>query len=315
MAIFHLRARTVSRASGASAAAAAAYILRLGRYGKTDSDPCVFSRSGNMPAWAAGPGKHLEYWRAADLYERSNARLTKTLELALPLELNHAQRVALSIEFCERVARTNSGASLPYLVAIHAGKKSNPHAHVLLSERVADGHDRTAESWFSRAAPKGKKPEAGGARKTSDLKPRESLLKTRELLARLTNDALSAAGFTARIDHRSLADQGIDRVPGVHLGPAGAARLRRGARSRRAEDLAGQQAETLAARGLADELAREASQIQAELAALQATPATTPSGPNRTGTAAMLARAERQAAKSKNAPPQKGNAYAGPGIR
>lgn len=55
MPIYHLRARTVSRASGASATAAAAYALRLGKYSKAGLDPCVFSHSGNMPAWAAAP--------------------------------------------------------------------------------------------------------------------------------------------------------------------------------------------------------------------------------------------------------------------
>ena len=306
MAIFHLRARTVGRASGASAAAAAAYLLRLGKYARAGHDPCVFSLSANMPTWAAGPRQRLEYWRAAE-HERANGRLFKSLELALPRELTHAQRVALAREFCDRVARTDAGEPLPYLMAVHGGKGGNPHCHVMVSERVQDGHDRTPETWFSRASPQGKNPESGGARKTSDLKPREWLQATRELLARLTNDALAAAGFMARVDHRSLAAQGIARTPEVHLGPAGVARLRRGAGSRRADDLEEQQKEALAARGLADELAHEASQIQAELAALQATP---------TGTAAMLARAERQAAaKSKNAPPQKGNAYAGPGIR
>ncbi|MGN8004033.1 MobA/MobL family protein [Acidovorax sp. 22279] len=300
MAIFHLRARTVTRASGASAAAAAAYILRLGRFAKADSDPCVFSRSGNMPTWAAGPGKRLEYWRAADLQERSNGRLTKTVELALPLELNHAQRVALVLDFCERVARTNSGEPLPYLAAIHAGKLSNPHAHVMVSERVADGHDRTPELWFSRASPKGKNPAQGGARKTEDLKPKAWLLAKRELLARLTNDALAAAGFAAHVDHRSLREQGIDRPPGVHLGPVGAARLRRGKHSRRAHDLELHQSAGREAQQLMHELRREARAVELELASLITSPAAAP-----INTAGVLARAQRQAEAAKNSPPQR----------
>lgn len=311
MPIFHLCARTVSRGRGASAAAAAAYLLRLGKYAKAQHDPCVFSSSVNMPAWAAGPRQRLEYWRAADQHERANGRLFKSLEFALPRELNHAQRVTLAQEFCTRLARTDAGEPLPLLMAVHAGKGSNPHCHVMVSERAVDGHDRTPELWFSRAATKGKKPESGGSKKTKSLMPRDWLLATRELLARLTNESLAAAGFTARVDHRSLAAQGItDRVPGVHLGPVGAARLRRGLHSRRAEDLAEQRDKAMAVRGLADELAREAGQIKAELTALQAVPTTTP--PSRT--AAMLARAEREAAKPRNAP-QKGNAHAGPGIR
>lgn len=317
MAIFHLRARTLTRGGGASAAAAAAYALRLGKFSKASLDPCVFSETGNMPAWAAGPRQRLSLFHAADAHERKGGRLAKTLEVALPLELNHAQRVALAREFCSQVARTATGEPLPFLVAIHAGKNTNPHAHVMICERVLDGHHRTPETWFSRASPKGKNPAQGGARKTEDLKPKAWLLATRELLARLTNESLAQAGFMARVDHRSLAAQGIDRVPGVHLGPAGAARLRRGVRSRRADDLAERREEALAARGLIDELAREANQIKAELATLQATPTTKPT--SRTGTAAMLARAERERAAgrrdSNSTTKERGNDYANPGLR
>lgn len=287
MALYHIRARTTTRASGASAAAAAAYLLRLGKYAKAGRDPCVFSLSANMPTWAAASHQRLEYWRAADLYERANGRLAKTLEFALPLELNHAQRVALAREFCTQVARTDKGKPLPLLMAVHAGHGSNPHCHLMVSERVLDGHDRTPDTWFSRAAPKGQKPGTGGAKKTGDLKPLAWLQATRELLARVTNEALAAAGFTARVDHRSLTAQGIERVPGVHLGAAGSARLRRGAHSRRAEDLDGERE----AQQLIHELRREARSIDLELATLKLSTDPTQAP---TTTAAMLARAQKQ---------------------
>jgi len=314
MAIFHLQARTASRASGASAVAAAAYLLRLGKYAKAGHDPCVFSHAGNMPAWAAGPHQRLEYWRAADLHERANGRLFKSLEFALPRELNHAQRVALAREFCKRVARTDTGEPLPFLMAIHAGKGSNPHAHVLLSERVACGHDRTPELWFSRAAPKGKKPESGGARKTSDLKPREWLLATRELLARLTNEALAAAGLAARVDHRTLREQGVDRTPGVHLGPAGAARLRRGKHSRRAEDLAQHQAAAEEAGQLVAQLQNEAHALERELATLSTDPGPTAAPGMAERRRSALSQARREHFKPlissvPNSVKQKGNDY------
>lgn len=238
MAIFHLRARTASRAGGASAAASAAYILRLGKYKKAGLDRCVFFQAGNMPAWASGPSKRLNYWSAADTYERANGRLFKSLEFSLPRELSSAAKFNLAIQFCERVSRTNTGEPLPFLMAAHAGKGDNPHVHLMVSERVNDGHDRDSKTWFTRAAVRGKNPRNGGARKTEDLKPQEWLIKTRALLADLTNKALAKAGFSARVDHRTLRDQGItDRAPGQHLGPAGTARLRRGVVSRRQEDL------------------------------------------------------------------------------
>lgn len=310
MAIFHLRVRTASRSSGASAAASAGYILRLGKYSKAGLDPCVYSHAGNMPVWASGSRQKLEYWRSADQYERVNGRLFKSLEFALPRELAHVQRVALARDFCTAVARTDCGQHLPFLLAVHAGgEMMNSHCHVQISERVADGYDRTPELWFSRAAPKGKKPESGGSRKTSDLKPREWLLKARELLACLTNEALAAAGLTARVDHRSLAAQGINRIPGVHLGPADAARLRRGLNSRRADDLARHQADEQHAQQLIAELGREASQVAGELAEAQAGAALL------RGTAELLARAQRDASHEKNNSKTRGNDYESPSIR
>ena len=122
MAIFHLRARTATRAGGASAAASAAYLLRLGKYSRPGLDRCVFSQAGNMPSWASSGSKRLEYWRAADLHERANGRLFKSLEFALPRELSPAARFHLALQFCERVARTNSGQPLPFLMGAHEGK-------------------------------------------------------------------------------------------------------------------------------------------------------------------------------------------------
>ncbi|WP_462386648.1 MobA/MobL family protein [Acidovorax sp. Q11] len=298
MAIFHLRARSLGKGSGSSAAASAAYILRLGKYAKAGLDPCIHSESKNMPAWAAGPRKHLDYWKSADQNSRVNSRLAKGLEFSLPVELSHDQRLALAREFCTRVATTSTGEPLPFVMAVHHGGALalNPHVHVLLSQKIWDGYDRSPELWFSRAAPKDKKPESGGARATNDLRPREWLLATRELLARLTNEALAAAGFTARVDHRSLLAQGIERPRGLHLGPAGAARLRRGAGSRRAEDLAQHQAAEQEAKQLLAELRKEARAVELELAnTLHSAPVSTP--PTNNSTTAMLARAQRQASQ------------------
>jgi hypothetical protein len=46
--------------------------------------------------------------------------------------------------------------------------------------------------------------------------------------AELTNTALERAQSDERVDHRNLADQGIDRAPMSHLGPVVTERLRQG---------------------------------------------------------------------------------------
>ncbi|MGB3222961.1 MAG: MobA/MobL family protein, partial [Desulforhopalus sp.] len=49
------------------------------------------------------------------------------------------------------------------------------------------------------------------------------------------NRALAAAGSAVRIDHRSYADQGIDKIPTKHLGPAAAGMEARGEKTERGD--------------------------------------------------------------------------------
>jgi hypothetical protein len=217
MAIYHLTAKTGTRLGGQSARAKADYIQREGRYTRDRADELIHAESGHLPAWAeAAP---VRYWEAADLYERANGRLFKEIEFALPLELSQAQQIALAREFAAAVTNTPDGP-LPYTFALHAGQGENPHCHLLVSERVNDGHARTPATWFKRAATGQTAPERGGAKKTEALKPQAWLEATRVQWADLANGALARAGLAARIDHRSLAALGVDRVPTQHLGPA-----------------------------------------------------------------------------------------------
>ena len=105
---------------------------------------------------------------------------------------------------------------LPYTLAIHVGNGANPHCHLMISERGNDNIERSAEQWFKRY--NAAEPEAGGARKSTALKPKAWLEETRAAWAEQTNQALQEAGLEIQIDHRSLAAQGIARVPGIHLG-------------------------------------------------------------------------------------------------
>ena len=232
MAIYHLTAKTVSRGGSASAAARSDYIERSGRY-RHDEAEVLHKGHGNMPAWVKNYPRN--YWEAADTHERANGRLFKQIEFALPKELSPQQQTELAVSFCADMARTKDGP-LPYSFAVHKGRgKANPHCHLLISERVNDGHFREPEQWFKRAA---KDPLKGGAKKTTDLHPREWLYQCRELWAERANLTLQQAGHEARIDHRSLEAQGINRAPTVHLGPSVAAMERTGIRTPRGSRLA-----------------------------------------------------------------------------
>ncbi len=233
MSIYHLHVTTGSRSTGQSAAAKAAYLARIDAYGRGRKE-VTYLESGNMPQWAMNPRSDrrsavgFAYWQAADAHERANGRLFKEVEFALPRELDENQRIKAVQEFVKAVTSKVDGGSLPYAFAIHTGKGRNPHCHVLVSERIYDGNDRMAETWFKRAG-----SSNGGARKTDKLKPEQWLLTVRERWATICNRHLWLAGQDARIDHRSHAAQGRTEVPGAHVGVAGMGMARRGRNSER----------------------------------------------------------------------------------
>ena len=227
MAIYHLTAKTVSRSESASGAVRSDYIERSGKYAN-DHAELLHKGHGNMPAWANDVPRN--YWEAADAHERANGRLFKQIEFALPKELSPEQQTDLAASFCRELAQTKDGP-LPYSFAVHKGHDNeNPHCHLLISERVNNGVSRDPGLWFKRAA---KDPSKGGAKKTNELRPREWLLHCRALWAERANLVLQHAGHDARIDHRTLEAQGIDRVPTTHLGPRIAAMERKGIRTER----------------------------------------------------------------------------------
>ena len=146
-AIFHLNARTGSRSKGQSARAAAAYIQREAEYSR-DRDQAaelVYAESDHMPSWAEA--EPTAYWDAADLYERANGRLFKRVEVALPVALSADEQRELAVGFAHSLT---DDEQLPYTLAIHAGAGTNPHCHLLISERTNDGLERSPEQWFSR---------------------------------------------------------------------------------------------------------------------------------------------------------------------
>lgn len=112
-----------------------------------------------------------------------------------------------------------------YQFAIHNPKAAiaggeQPHAHIMLSERMNDGIDRDPQQYFKRA--NNKEPERGGAKKVrfgeTPTERKEHLVAQRERWADLQNTHLERYHHTDRVDARSLKAQGIDREPERHLG-------------------------------------------------------------------------------------------------
>lgn len=183
----------------------------------------VHSEHGNMPKWANG--RPLTFWEAADSHERANGSVYRELEIALPRELSREEQIAYVRELVEK----ELGDKHAYQWAIHCPRASmdggeQPHVHLMWSERMRDGIERDPESYFKRANKKA--PELGGCAKSdrfsggkSGTQRREAITAIRASVADLQNKHLERAGHSARVDHRSLKDQGIDREAERHLGP------------------------------------------------------------------------------------------------
>ena len=217
MAIYHLSAKPISRATGRSATGAAAY-----RAGETITDErtgLVFDYSkkrgidhseimapANAPEWAHDRAK---LWNAVEHSEkRKDSQVAREVEVALPTELNPDQQRELVRSF----ARSQFvDAGMVADIAIHHAKGENPHSHILLTMRDIgpDGFGQKNRSWNDKAL----------------------LQNWREAWEVQTNQALERAGHSVRIDHRTLAEQGIERIPQIHIGPKVPEMERRGIRT------------------------------------------------------------------------------------
>jgi len=218
MASFHL---SIKNGKKGSAASHSAYIAREGKFGRNGKGEDLQMRQhGNLPPWAQD--KPAVFWSAADKHERANGTTYVELEFALPSELTPAQRSELVQAFAEEVC-----GNKPYQFAIHApeaalGKVSQPHAHLMVNNRVPDANERSPELHFRRY--NAAHPELGGCRKDSGGRHRGEMkalaTSIRETFSNLQNQYLEKYDHTDRVDHRSFRSRGIDKVPERHLGHA-----------------------------------------------------------------------------------------------
>jgi hypothetical protein len=227
MATYHLSAKTISRSHGRSATGAAAY--RTGariideRTGvihdyrrRRGVEARLLILPDDAPNWASDRAR---LWNAAEQAEtRKNSTVAREFEIALPAELDAEQRQRLAVDFAHELVLRH-GCAVD--VAIHrpgrAGDSRNHHAHLLLTTR------RLTAAGFTEKT-----------RELDDLKTGE-IGRWRERFAEVQNARLREAGVEARVDHRSLEAQAIDREATIHLGPAATALERRGIPTRLGE--------------------------------------------------------------------------------
>jgi len=227
MADYRLSAQMIGRSEGRSAIAAAAY-----RAGVALSDERVglahdyTRKTGVLHTEIMAPEDGPEWvhdrealWNRVERSEkRPDAQVAREIQLSLPHEISHEQRVALVREF---VQENFVAKGMIADIALHAppreGDQRNHHAHIMLTTRPlsAKGFENKNRAWNSR----------------------EILGHWREAWAENQNRNLrQILGQQApQVSHKSNLERGIEQVPGQHLGPAATGLQRRHAASRRGE--------------------------------------------------------------------------------
>ena len=149
-------------------------------------------------------------WNAAEQKEtRKNSQTARSIDAALPREISREEQIDLVRKFCDQnfVAK---GMCVDF--AIHDKEDGNPHVHILLPTRRVDKNGFTVKerSWNDKAL----------------------LEQWRESWADWCNHKLYFVS-DERIDHRSYKDQGIDKIPTVHLGAGACAIEKKGKKTDR----------------------------------------------------------------------------------
>lgn len=291
---YHLRVSHFSRSAGQSATAAVAYRggLRLvddrtgvihdytRKQGILHSE-LVLPANDDMgfrdrpPA----PADRAAFWNEVERHhKRGDAVTAREVEVSLPAELDAAGRKALALQLARSLADEYGVAAD---VSLHAPREVtdrmlqvNPKQHV-----VEEDGRRHNGNWHAHIVLTACSvtPGLDGVqlgKKVAELDPVHCQRhkvdnvaeRFRERWADMQNQALERAGIEARVDHRTLEAQGVDRAPTVHLGPAAAGYTRRtGQPSRIALEQAQQATERLRQAQIAGQELRQANQAVIDL--------------------------------------------------
>jgi len=226
MAIFHFSVKVISRATGASAVASAAYRSASRLHDeRLDRDHDFTNKSGVVHSEVMLPDvapEHLSdraaLWNAVEAGEkRKDAQLSREVEFAIPREMDQAQGIELARDFVQRgMVDRGMVADLNVHWDIGPDGMAKPHAHVMLSMREVG--------------------EDGFGAKVRDWNRTELVEHWREAWADHVNERLAQLDIDARIDHRSLQDQGIDLEPQNKIGPAAGRRAGEGLEADRLDE-------------------------------------------------------------------------------
>jgi len=212
MAIFVLKIKTFSRASGkrgSRATSGAAY--RAGERIRDERTGATYDYSRRrdvlhkeivLPSKLAGGGAELDWardrtrlWNAAEHAEaRRNARVAREFTVALPHELASGARTALARRFAVEIA-DRYGSAVDLVVHAPRTDPRNFHAHLLATTREVSAEGLGPKTALELSGTE--RHRRGLARWTDEI------ASVRERWAALTNEALRDARVDARVSHRS----------------------------------------------------------------------------------------------------------------
>ena len=148
MAIYHLEAKVISRGAGRSACAASAYLSCSQILNNYDGIQHDYTRKSGLvwqqvflPEFAPQEwSDRAMLWNAVEANEKTkDSRLAREFVVALPIELEKDQWVALLTEY---IQSNFVAEGMCADVAIHDTDGHNPHAHIMLTVRPLDEHGK-----------------------------------------------------------------------------------------------------------------------------------------------------------------------------
>lgn len=235
MAIYHCTCKIISRGQGRSAVGAAAYRSGEKLYNEYDGIEHDYTKKGGVvySEIMLCENAQKEYqdrqtlWNAVEQIEKSSkAQLAREYEVALPVELSREEQIKLVRDFAKENFVDN-GMCVDF--SIHDKEDGNPHAHIMLTTRPIEqdnswGVKQKKEYILDKNGQKqyDKKKQTYKCKtvKTTNWDSKEFLQRSRESWAEKVNQELEKKSLPQRIDHRSLKEQGVDRVPTIHEGGA-----------------------------------------------------------------------------------------------
>jgi MobA/MobL family len=266
MAIFRMEISSVARSAGRRATAAAAY--RSGERIRDERTGDLFNHTrrrdvlhtelilpsqfeGEAVGWARNRER---LWNTAEHAEkRHNSRVAREYQVTLPAELDAVRRVALARTFAREISdRYKVAVDLAVHEPPAGGDSRNFHAHLLTTTREVTPTGLGAKAGIDMSQLE--------RRRHGLPDHRQEYISLRERWATLTNDALREANIDARIDHRGLVAQGLDREPRPSIPLRHLKMEQRGLRSQVAEGLRAQYRERVARR-LDRQAARDGSEV------------------------------------------------------